>query len=130
MASKKIIPLFNNVLVKKFFQSQQTKSGLFRGTKAPKPTSVGVVLAIGKKCKQEPGNHFKVGDKVYLTDLYNGKKVNIEDVEYALFMYKDIDLLGVIEDHVSNKETPANSQGLTEKDYDNVEGIEALRTVN
>ncbi|CAF3008338.1 unnamed protein product [Rotaria socialis] len=92
-ALKRIIPLFDRVLVERFAAETKTKGGIHIPEKAIGKVLNATVVAVGKGLKQKDGNHVPVsvqaGDKVLLPE-YGGTKVEIDDKEYFLFREADI----------------------------------------
>jgi len=93
-AIKRIIPLFDRVLVERFAAETKTKGGLHIPEKALGKVLNATVISVGKGIKQKDGTHVSVsvqaGDKVLLPE-YGGTKVEIEDKEY--FIFKEADIL-------------------------------------
>ncbi|UJR14078.1 hypothetical protein I4U23_001074 [Adineta vaga] len=93
-ALKRIIPLFDRVLVERFAPQTKTKGGLHIPEKALGKVLSATVIAVGKGVKQQNGDYLPVsvqaGDKVLLPE-YGGTKVEIDDKEY--FIFKEADIL-------------------------------------
>ena len=93
-ALRRIIPLFDRVLVERFAAEKITKGGIHVPEKALGKVLNATVVAVGKGLKQKDGTHVPVsvtaGDKVLLPE-YGGTKVEIDDKEY--FIFKEADIL-------------------------------------
>ncbi|CAF1438628.1 unnamed protein product [Adineta steineri] len=93
-ALKRIIPLFDRVLVERFAAETTTKGGLHLPEKSLGKVLNATVIAVGKGLKYKDGEHVPVsvqaGDKVLLPE-YGGTKVEIDDKEY--FIFKEADIL-------------------------------------
>ncbi|CAF0761515.1 unnamed protein product [Adineta steineri] len=94
-AIKRIIPLFDRVLVERFAAETLTKGGLHLPEKAFGKVLNATVVAVGKGLRQKDGTQaplsVQAGDKVLLPE-YGGTKVTIEKKEY--FIFKEADILG------------------------------------
>ncbi|CAF0889112.1 unnamed protein product [Didymodactylos carnosus] len=92
-ALKKVIPLFDRVLVERFAAETKTKGGIHLPEKALGKVLNATVVAVGKGIRQKDGTHVSVsvqpGDKVLLPE-YGGTKVELNDKEYFLFKEADI----------------------------------------
>lgn len=93
-AIKRLIPLFDRVLIKRAEAVTKTKGGIVLPEKAQAKVLQGTVVAIGPGSRNEKGDHvplsIKVGDVVLLPE-YGGTKVALEDdKEYHLFRESDI----------------------------------------
>lgn len=93
-AIKRLIPLFDRVLIKRAEAITKTKGGIVLPEKAQAKVLQGTVVAIGPGSRNEKGVHvplsIKVGDVVLLPE-YGGTKVELEDnKEYHLFRESDI----------------------------------------
>lgn len=96
MASlRKLVPLFDRVLVKRFVAETTTAGGIMLPEKAGGSTLEGTVVAVGPGISDKNGKNVPVsvtvGDEVLMPE-YGGTKVEINDEEYVLF--RDVDLLG------------------------------------
>ncbi|CAF0744232.1 unnamed protein product [Adineta steineri] len=118
-AIKRIIPLFDRVLVERFAAETLTKGGLHLPEKAFGKVLNATVVAVGKGLRQKDGTQaplsVQAGDKVLLPEYggtkdgtqaplsvqagdkvllpeYGGTKVTIEKKEY--FIFKEADILG------------------------------------
>ncbi|CAF0876253.1 unnamed protein product [Rotaria sordida] len=93
-ALKRIIPLFDRVLVERFAAETKSKGGIHIPEKALGKVLNATVIAAGKGLKQKDGTHVPMsvqnGDKVLLPE-YGGTKVEINDKEY--FIFKEADIL-------------------------------------
>ncbi|CAG9833220.1 unnamed protein product [Diabrotica balteata] len=93
-AAKRLIPLFDRILIKKFEAVSKTKGGIVLPEKAQDKVLQGTVVAVGQGARLQDGSFaaptIKVGDKVLLPE-YGGTKVNVEDnAEYQIFRESDI----------------------------------------
>ncbi|XP_011502455.1 PREDICTED: 10 kDa heat shock protein, mitochondrial [Ceratosolen solmsi marchali] len=92
--AKKLIPLFDRVLVQRAEAITKTKGGIVIPEKAQGKVLRGTVIAIGPGSRNDKGDHIppsiKVGDVVLLPE-YGGTKVELEDnKEFHLFRESDI----------------------------------------
>lgn len=97
---KSFKPLLNRCLVKRIIPEVKTQSGIILSQKtAEKEARFGEVIAVGPGEKTEDGKlielSVKVGDYVLLPE-YHGSVVPMEG-EHEHFLYKDTELLGVLE---------------------------------
>ncbi|XP_050453119.1 10 kDa heat shock protein, mitochondrial-like isoform X1 [Cataglyphis hispanica] len=93
-AVKRLIPLFDRVLVQRAEAITKTKGGIVLPEKAQAKVLRGTVIATGPGAKNDKGEHvplsIKIGDVVLLPE-YGGTKVELEDNrEYHLFRESDI----------------------------------------
>ncbi|KAJ3654318.1 hypothetical protein Zmor_013513 [Zophobas morio] len=93
-AAKRLIPLFDRVLIKKAEVVTKTKGGIVIPEKAQAKVLKGTVVAVGPGSRNTNGEHVpltvKVGDDVLLPE-YGGTKVELEEnQEYHLFRESDI----------------------------------------
>ncbi|KAL7670879.1 hypothetical protein ACOME3_005795 [Neoechinorhynchus agilis] len=96
MASKalrRLIPLFDRVLVERFAPETKTKSGILLPEKAQSKVHTATVIAVGPGIRDRDGKmvsvQLKQGDKVLLPE-YGGTKVELDDKEVYLFKEHDI----------------------------------------
>lgn len=93
MQDKKIVPLFDNVLVKPLEKEAQTASGILLPDTAKEKPQVGEVMAIGPGVKDDKGAMqpmvVKVGDKV-LYKKWGGNEVKMGSEEWMLIEQKDL----------------------------------------
>ena len=94
-------PLLNRCLIKKILPKPVTKGGIILSEKsAERDARFGEVIAVGPGDKDEKGvtiaPSVKVGDFVLLPE-YQGTRVSMEDAEHEFLIYKDTELLGVVE---------------------------------
>eukprot|EP00045_Choanoeca_perplexa_P022564 m.9933 g.9933 ORF g.9933 m.9933 type:complete len:98 (+) comp9535_c0_seq1:117-410(+) len=95
MAARRLIPLFDRVLVERILPEAKTKGGILLPEAAKPALNEGVVVAVGEGMRTESGviaPAVKEGDKVLLPE-FGGTTLKLEDKEYSL--YRDSDLLGV-----------------------------------
>ncbi|KAK9737642.1 Chaperonin 10 Kd subunit [Popillia japonica] len=93
-AAKKLIPLLDRVLIRKFEAVTKTKGGIVIPEKAAAKVLKGTVVAVGPGSRNPNGDHVplavKVGDNVLLPE-YGGTKVELEENnEYHLYRESDI----------------------------------------
>ena len=93
-ALKRLVPLFDRVLVQRAEAITKTKGGIVIPEKAQSKVLHGTVVAIGPGQRNQKGEFIplavKVGDKVLLPE-YGGTKVELEDnKEFHLFRESDI----------------------------------------
>ena len=93
-AIKRLLPLFDRVLIKKADAVTQTKGGIVIPEKAQAKVLKGTVVAVGPGSRNQNGDiiplQIKVGDDVLLPE-YGGTKVELEEnQEYHLFRESDI----------------------------------------
>jgi chaperonin GroES len=94
-------PLLNRCLVKKIVPKAVSKGGIILSEKsAEKDARFGHVIAVGPGERDEKGNLVPVsvvpGDFVLLPE-YQGTKVAMEDSENEYLIYRDTEILGVVE---------------------------------
>ncbi|XP_061358880.1 10 kDa chaperonin, mitochondrial-like [Gastrolobium bilobum] len=96
--AKRLIPLFNRVLVEKIVPPSKTNAGILLPEKSTKLNS-GKVVAVGPGLHSKDGKVIPVavkeGDTVLLPE-YGGTEVKLENKEYHLF--RDDDILGTLHD--------------------------------
>ena len=92
---RRLIPLFDRVLIERFAPTVKSKGGIVIPEKAQSKVQSGTVVAVGPGARNERGElipvSVKAGDKVLLPE-YGGQKVEIDDKE--LFLFRDTDILG------------------------------------
>lgn len=95
-ALKKLIPLFNRIVVRKIEPQTKTSSGII--INKPESASYGVVLEVGPGAHDHNGKlvamSVKVGDNVLLPE-YGGQKVKHNELE--VYIYKDSDIIAKLE---------------------------------
>jgi len=91
--AKRIIPLFDRVLIQRVAAETKTKGGLLIPEKAQTKGLEGVVVAVGPGARAESGSTIPmsvtVGDKVLLPE-FGGSKVEMEGEEFQMFRETDI----------------------------------------
>nr|AIU47044.1 heat shock protein [Phenacoccus solenopsis] len=92
--AKRLIPLFDRVLIQRAEAVTKTKGGIVIPEKAQGKVLKGTVVAIGPGSRNNKGEHIppsiKVGDVVLLPE-YGGTKVELEEnKEFHLFRESDI----------------------------------------
>ena len=98
MASTKIKPLQDRILVKRLSGEEKTKGGIIIPDSAKEKPQEGEVVAVGNGKVLDNGTKqqldVKVGDKV-LFSKYAGTEVKMDGNEYTIM--REDDILGVIE---------------------------------
>jgi chaperonin GroES len=93
MASKKLTPLGDRVVVKPSPEEVKTKSGIVLPDAAKEKPSEGTVIAVGTGRVLDNGQkvalEVKVGDKV-IYSKYGGTEVKIDSEEYIILAERDI----------------------------------------
>ncbi|KAF3453114.1 hypothetical protein FNV43_RR05650 [Rhamnella rubrinervis] len=96
--AKRLIPLFNRILVEKIVPPSKTNSGILLPEKTSKLNS-GKVVAVGPGIRDRDGKlipvHVKEGETVLLPE-YGGTEVKLGDKGYHL--YREDDILGTLHD--------------------------------
>lgn len=96
--TKRIIPLFDRVLIQRVKAAERTASGLFIPEKSQETLNEGVVIAVGPGSVDTDGKlkpvSVKEGEHVLLPP-FGGNTVKVGDQEFTLF--KDSDLLAKLE---------------------------------
>jgi len=91
--AKKIMPLFDRVLVQRIAAETKTKGGILLPEKAQNKTLHATVMAVGPGMRNEAGAHLpvavQVGDKVLLPE-FGGAKLEMEGAEFHIFREADI----------------------------------------
>lgn len=95
---KRILPLLDRVLVEKALAEKTSKGGVLLPESAISKLNEGKVIAVGPGARASDGRliapSVKEGDNVLLPE-YGGSKVVIDGKD--LFLYRDDDLLGIIQ---------------------------------
>ncbi|RKO85795.1 chaperonin 10-like protein, partial [Blyttiomyces helicus] len=90
---KRIIPLFDRVLIQRVKAAERTASGLYIPEKAQETLNEGVVLAVGPGGPDKDGVirpvAVKEGERVLLPP-YGGNSVKLGEQEYFLFRDSEI----------------------------------------
>jgi chaperonin GroES len=98
MAKQKIMPLFDNVLVRPVEAEQKLPSGLVLPDSAKEKPQIGEVMAVGAGTTDDKGNVVKmvvkVGQKV-MYKKWGGNEVKVEGQEWTIVEQKDI--LAIVE---------------------------------
>jgi len=93
MASKKLTPIGDRVVVKPEPEEQKTKSGIVLPDTAKEKPSEGTVVAVGSGRILDNGQkvplEVKIGDKI-IYSKYGGTEVKIDDEEYIILAERDI----------------------------------------
>jgi len=91
--AKRIMPLFDRVLVQRIAAETKSKGGILIPEKAQSKGLEATVVAVGPGARNEAGTHIpmavSVGDRVLLPE-FGGAKVEMEGVELQLFREMDI----------------------------------------
>lgn len=98
MATAKIRPLQDRILVKRLNEEEKTKGGIIIPDTAKEKPQEGEVIAVGNGKVLENGTkvslEVKVGDRI-LFSKYSGSEVKIDGDEYTIM--REDDVLGVIQ---------------------------------
>jgi chaperonin GroES len=93
MASKKLTPIGDRVVVKPDPEEQKTKSGIVLPETAKEKPSEGTVVAVGPGRILENGQkvplEVKIGDKI-IYSKYGGTEVKLDSEEYIILAERDI----------------------------------------
>jgi chaperonin GroES len=96
--TQKIIPLFDNVLIKPIKADTKTVGGIYLPETAKEKPQIGEVIAVGEGALDESGKKLpmiiKVGQKVMFTK-WGGNEVKVENEEWKLV--KQSDILAIVE---------------------------------
>mmetsp|Transcript_2830 Transcript_2830/g.7071 ORF Transcript_2830/g.7071 Transcript_2830/m.7071 type:complete len:100 (-) Transcript_2830:219-518(-) len=99
MAARRLIPLFDRVLVEKITPAAKSIGGVLLPDSAVNKVHEGLVVAVGPGRFTNDGSKIPVsvaeGDKVLLPD-YGGQMVKLGEKELTL--YSDQELLGILKD--------------------------------
>lgn len=97
MASPKIRPLQDRILVKRLTEEEKTKGGIIIPDSAKEKPQEGEVIAVGNGKMLDNGTkvslEVKTGDRV-LFSKYSGTEVKIDGEEYTIM--REDDILGVV----------------------------------
>ncbi|CDF38778.1 Heat Shock Protein 10, HSP10 [Chondrus crispus] len=97
-AVRKIIPLLDRVLIEKAVAEKTSAGGVLLPESALSKLNEGKVIAVGPGARTSDGSvispSVKEGDNVLLPE-YGGSKVVVDGKD--MFLYRDDDLLGLIE---------------------------------
>ena len=98
-AIKRLVPLFDRVLIQRAEAVTKTKGGIVLPEKAQAKVLQGTVVAIGPGQRNDQGQHIplsvKVGDVVLLPE-YGGTKVELEDNK-ELHLFREADILAKLD---------------------------------
>ena len=89
----KLIPLADNVLLKRANEEETTASGIILATAAKEKSLVSEVVAIGPGTEENPIT-VKIGDKVVI-DKFAGQELKLDGEDYCIV--KMMDILAVVE---------------------------------
>ncbi len=93
MASKKLTPIGDRVVVKPEPEEQKTKSGIVLPDTAKEKPSEGTVVAVGTGRIFDNGQkvplEVKIGDKI-IYSKYGGSEVKIDEEEFIILSERDI----------------------------------------
>lgn len=100
-AFSKVKPLLDRVLVRKIVPQTKTAGGVMLPESAQQRLNQGVVVSVGPGRMADDGKRMemsvKEGDHVLLPE-YGGNTVHVDtDAKEDLVLYRDEDILGVIE---------------------------------
>ena len=92
-AVRKLIPLFDRVLVQRLVPETTTKGGILLPEKSVGKINEGIVVSVGTGARDGSGAvitpSVSVGDSVLLPE-YGGTKLEMEDQEYVLFKESEL----------------------------------------
>ncbi|KAG5887456.1 hypothetical protein JTB14_017312 [Gonioctena quinquepunctata] len=95
---KRIVPLFNRILIKIADPASQTKGGIVLPDNVKAKVQRGTVIAVGPGSRNEHGQQIPMsvrpGDEVILAD-YGGTKVQLEEKE-VYYIYRENEILAKI----------------------------------
>ena len=93
MAKQKIVPLFDNVLIKPLEGEEKLPSGIVIPDSAKEKPQMGLVMAVGPGTTDDKGKKVKVvvnvGDKV-MYKKWGGQEIKVEGQEWMIVEQKDI----------------------------------------
>ncbi|KAF7266135.1 hypothetical protein GWI33_020505 [Rhynchophorus ferrugineus] len=96
---KKLIPLFNRILVKRADPPKESKGGIVLPDNSKTKILRATVIAVGPGTRTERGEQLpmcvKPGDEVLLPD-YSGTKVQLDESE-TYFMFRESEILAKFE---------------------------------
>ena len=102
IAFKKLRPLLNRVVVQKPELKKVSKGGII--LKQQEQVNWGTIVAVGPGRYMESGQirecMVKVGDNVMLPE-YGGSSVTLGEEKQELFIYRDDDILGILEEKLA-----------------------------
>eukprot|EP00088_Acartia_fossae_P071654 TRINITY_DN9892_c0_g1_i2.p1 TRINITY_DN9892_c0_g1~~TRINITY_DN9892_c0_g1_i2.p1 ORF type:complete len:123 (+),score=29.56 TRINITY_DN9892_c0_g1_i2:57-371(+) len=91
--AKRLVPLFDRVLIQRAAAETKTKGGLLIPEKAQSKNNEGVVVAVGPGARTESGDTVPmcvtVGDKVLLPE-FGGAKIEMDGEEFQMFRETDL----------------------------------------
>ncbi|KAJ3343922.1 10 kDa heat shock protein [Gonapodya sp. JEL0774] len=97
-AARRIVPLFDRILVQRVKAAERTASGLFIPEKAQETLNEGVVIAAGPGVPDKDGKivapGLKAGDHILLPP-FGGNNVKLGDEEFII--YRDQEILAKLE---------------------------------
>ncbi|OQR68465.1 10 kDa heat shock protein [Tropilaelaps mercedesae] len=98
-AGRRLVPLLDRILVKRFAPEAKTKGGILLPEQGQTKVQTATVLAVGDGTVTKDGQKIpcsvKAGDKVLLPE-YGGQKVEVDKDE--LFIFRDSDILAKWQD--------------------------------
>ncbi len=98
MSARRIVPLFDRVLVQRVKAVERTASGIYIPEKAQETLNEGLVVEVGPGAPSKDGNivacSVKKGDRILLPP-FGGNTVKINSEEYLL--YRDAEILAKLE---------------------------------
>lgn len=97
---KRLVPMFNRVLIKKADPDVQTKGGIVLPDNTKAKIQKGTVIAVGPGSINDAGHQVPVsvrpGDEVLLAD-YGGTKVELDGNE-TYFLFRETEILAKLYD--------------------------------
>merc|ERR1711994_538021 len=91
--AKRIVPLFDRVLIQRAAAETKTKGGLLIPEKAQSKNNEGTIVAVGPGARTDAGEtvpmSVTVGDKVLLPE-FGGSKIEVDGEEFQMFRETDL----------------------------------------
>lgn len=95
---RKILPLFDRLLIQRCKPQERTSTGIFIPEKAQESLNEGVVVAAGPGALDKSGKHIpvslSVGDRVLLP-AFGGSNVKVDGEDYLI--YRDNEILAKLD---------------------------------
>uniref|UniRef100_H2B649 10 kDa heat shock protein, mitochondrial n=1 Tax=Paracyclopina nana TaxID=565004 RepID=H2B649_PARNA len=90
---KRLLPLFDRIVVQRAEAATKSKGGIIIPEKSVGKVLEATVVAAGPGARNDKGETIKmsvqVGDRVLLPE-YGGTKIEVDQIEYAIFREADI----------------------------------------
>ena len=98
MASLRVRPLYDRILVKRFEPKEQVRGGIIIPDTAKEKPQEAEVIAVGEGKYSDEGKRLKLdvkkGDKV-LIGKYSGTDIKLDDIEYTIL--REDEVLAIVE---------------------------------